>query len=121
MAKRIQILLIVFCLGAFIIPKQNFFAQTLQQSCCDKKDTRDCCTPEKEDKQPCHENEKNSCGDDCTSCKSCTASTVFTGSTVVEKITETPDFRSPKSAKFSYLAPGFSDPNARIWQPPKIG
>lgn len=122
MAKRFHILILMLCLGIFVIPKQIVGAQTPEISCCEKESSqKDCCKTEKEPKKPCHENEKKSCEGNCTNCHSCTVSFVFFGIPPAVKKTILLSFYSRKKEKFTYLTPEFSTSDAAIWQPPKIG
>ncbi len=121
MARKLHILMIVFCLGVFIIPKQNVFAQIFQQSCCTTAGSGDCCPTEQKDTKPCHGKEKKSCGADCTNCKSCTTTTAFTSGSSSLKVPCDPMVATGNLMDFCYLSPEFSDPAAKIWQPPKIG
>ncbi|MBW8362410.1 MAG: hypothetical protein K0M56_09530 [Kaistella sp.] len=122
MAKKFQILLLMLCLGIFILPKQIVDAQTPEISCCEKESSqKDCCKTEKEPKKPCHENEENSCEGNCTKCHTCTISFVFFGITSGGKTTQLLNFISLKKEKYTYLTPEFSTSDSKIWQPPKIG
>ena len=121
MARKLHILVIIFCLGVFIIPKQNVFAQIKAQSCCTTTGLGDCCPSEQKDPKPCHGEDKKSCGSDCSSCRTCTSTSVFS-SVTPELLTVTKLLVAGRSdMDFCYLSPDFSDPTARIWQPPKIG
>lgn len=48
MAKKIQILTLIFCLGIFIFPKQNISVDSEKQDCC--KTEKTCCDKEKSEK-----------------------------------------------------------------------
>nr|WP_314493841.1 hypothetical protein [uncultured Chryseobacterium sp.] len=109
----------IICLGIFLIPKDNFYAQASHENCC-KKDTsaKSCC--EKSHNSPKKENQKSSCNDDC--CTSCTACTLY-----IDNIADTfvyaehSGFASNPNLSFQYSDPYFSDRLRDIWQPPKLG
>lgn len=121
MARKLHILIVIFCLGIFIMPKQNFFAQLMQQDCCSTSASGDCCPAPENDSKPCHGKEKKSCGGDCTSCKSCSTTTVFASIAPDIKVTDNSTAAGDSSKSFCYLSPEFTDRAAKIWQPPKIG
>ncbi len=121
MAGKLHILIVFFCLGIFIVPKQNLFAQLLQQDCCSVSSSGDCCPSPENDSKPCHGGEKKSCGGDCTSCKSCSTTTVFASIAPDLKVTDNAVAAADSSKGFCYLSPELSDSAAKIWQPPKIG
>lgn len=122
MAKRFQILLLILCLGIFIIPKQNFSAQSPDTSCCTKKiSAKDCCKTKKNSKKPCHKSEKSSCEGNCPKCHMCSVSFVFFGINPSDKKADEIKLISSTKEKFTYLTPEFSSANPKIWQPPKIG
>ena len=117
--KLFQLLIIILCLGLFIIPKQNFYAQQTEMSCCktDSKKT-DCCTHHKtsSDKQ---NHSKKSCND---CCKDCSFSANF--HYVIhfdELLREDTHTALAQSNRFEYKNPYISFSLHQIWQPPKIG
>lgn len=119
MAKKIQILMMIFCLGIFIFPKKNFIAANENSDCC--KTEKNCC--DKSEKKPCHgkENNKKSCEGSCSNCHSCCSTVVFNfeNKTTFETILNQ-KFTSKKVENF-YLQPHLSSLFISIWQPPKIG
>ncbi|AYN00585.1 hypothetical protein EAG08_09900 [Chryseobacterium sp. 3008163] len=117
--KYTQFLLIIFCLGIFLIPKNNFYTLTSQENCCNtESNTHSCC--EKDDDSHDKKNGESSCNDDCCSlCMTChnfvenlSAKTLF--------FNHTP-FKTDKSLEFQYSDPHISDSLKDIWQPPKLG
>ena len=121
--KLFQIIAIVFCLGVFLIPKDNFYAQNMQDNCC-KSDTRtSCCSKDhKASSQKDHtgKTKSSSCHDDCCSfCASCYTfiETPFSKSVQLEMSY----YKSNKNLQFQYSDPHISDRLKEIWQPPKIG
>lgn len=116
--KQLQVLLIVFCLGIFLVPKDNFYAQISQENCC-KTDSKadNCCD---KDHNSHNKNEKSSCNDDC--CSSCMTCCTFVENISGEAIfVEISLFQTDKNIQFQYSDPYFSDSLEDIWQPPKLG
>ncbi len=122
MAKRFQIFLMILALGFFVIPKQVFFAQTTEMSCCTNTSEKDCCNKDtkKDQKKPCHDSKKNSCND-CTTCHSCHASFIAFGLNGTTNQSEASTFAFSKKENFNYRAPEIQEAVTKIWQPPKIG
>jgi len=121
--KLVQILTIIFCLGIFLIPKDNFYAQASQETCCKKESkSDDCCknhhTSSKED----HSKEsKSSCNDDCcTFCVSCAPFLEITSSKNLLSL-DFSNFNLTENLQFQYSDPYVSDGLKDIWQPPKLG
>lgn len=122
MAKRLQILLMVFCLGIFIFPKQMISAENTEMSCCKtEKTTKDYCG-KSEKSAPCNDskNKSHSCDGNCNNCSSCLFTVVFIGVNVNVAESNVPQIISNKVEKL-YLQPNFSKLYKAIWQPPKIG
>ena len=119
MAKKIQILMMIFCLGIFIYPKQNFISTSETSDCC--KTEKNCCG--KSEKKSCHskKNDKKSCEGNCANCHSCCSTLVFNleNKTILD-FDKNQKFTSKKVESF-YLQPHFSSLFVSIWQPPKIG
>ena len=119
MAKKIQILTLIFCLGIFIFPKQSIFVDSEKQDCC--KTEKNCCG--KSEKKSCHskKNDKKSCEGNCANCHSCCSTLVFNleNKTILD-FDKNQKFTSKKVESF-YLQPHFSSLFVSIWQPPKIG
>ncbi|MCD9854343.1 hypothetical protein LUD75_06485 [Epilithonimonas sp. JDS] len=113
----------IFCLGIFVFPKQNFNAQVAQSSCCESQSNNsDCCEKEDASSKSCsHDSKKEKdCKDNCTTCKTCSSGFVF--SVVLNNFDNklrTPIFQIEN--QYSYYS---QSPLARafiIWQPPKLG
>lgn len=119
MVKKIQILMMIFCLGIFIFPKQNFISTSETFDCC--KTEKNCCG--KSEKKSCHnkKNDKKSCEGNCANCHSCCSTVVINldNKTIFENIFNQ-KFTSKKVESF-YLQPHLSSLFISIWQPPKIG
>lgn len=123
MRKKIQIFVMILALGTFILPTQNFFAQT---------STMECCSPQKPDSNSCHnERKENSdcsknhqkhegCKDNCcTNCNGCHS--FFVPMFVpLENQKNNSEFNIGSNAGYNYRNPHFSTLLQEIWQPPKI-
>ncbi|SHK14562.1 hypothetical protein SAMN05444371_1481 [Epilithonimonas mollis] len=123
MLRKLQLILMIFCLGIFVFPKQNFNAQVAQSSCCEvQKDSSDCCKKGEKKSDSCHHDSKKEkdCKDNCTTCKTCSSGFVF--SVVLNNLDnklKTPFFTI--SNPFSYYSQSPSARSFNIWQPPKLG
>ena len=117
--KYIQVLLIVFCLGIFLIPKDNFYAQASQENCCKTGDKEDSCC-EKDHSKHDEKDGESSCKDDCCSyCMTChTFVENISSKTVVFNYSP---FKTEKKLDFPYSNPYISNSLKDIWQPPKLG
>lgn len=121
--KLVQIITIVFCLGIFLIPKDNFYAQNMQETCCKESSESSCC--KKQHTEHSKENHSNkqknsSCHDDCCSyCATCYSfiETPFSRSLKLD----ISYYKSNKNLHFQYSDPYLSGRLREIWQPPKIG
>ncbi|WP_027380479.1 hypothetical protein [Chryseobacterium daeguense] len=120
--KLFQIIAIVFCLGLLLTPKDNFYAQNMQENCCKSSSETSCCdkdhknTPSKHDGK----SKSSSCNDDCCSfCMTCYTfiETPFSKSTNLELSY----YKANKNLQFQYSDPYISDRLKEIWQPPKLG
>ena len=119
MAKKIQILMMIFCLGIFIFPKQNFISTSETSDCC--KTEKNCCG--KSEKKSCHskKNDKKSCEGNCSNCHSCCSTLVFNlENKNILDFDKNQNFYTKKVENL-YLQPHFSSLFVSIWQPPKIG
>lgn len=120
--KAVQVLLIIFCLGIFLVPKDNFYAQASQENCCktDSK-TESCCGNNHEhDKKDHTKSSKSSCTDDC--CSSCISCYTFIQTPFSKSLQlELSYYKANKNLHFQYSDPYLSDRLKEIWQPPKIG
>lgn len=119
MVKHIQVLLIIFCLGIFLIPKDNFYAQASQENCCNKESKIHSCCDKDHDSHD-KKDDKSSCNHDCCSfCVTC--------HTVVENLSAKTvffnhsPFKTDRKLEFQYSDPHISDSLKDIWQPPKLG
>mgnify|MGYP006955274742 CR=1 FL=1 len=119
--KLVQILTIVFCLGIFLVPKDNFYAQSAMQSCCKTDSEKDCCKDhESSPDKPQKETSQPSCNDDC--CSFCIACYTFIETPFSKSLNlELSYYKSNKNLQFQYSDPYISDRLKEIWQPPKIG
>src|SRR6218665_1643553 len=80
MLRKLQLFMMIFCLGIFVFPKQNFNAQVAQSSCCESQtQNSDCCKKEDASSKACsHDSKKEKdCKDNCTTCKTCSSGFVF--------------------------------------------
>jgi hypothetical protein len=120
MAKRIKILIMIFCLGIFIIPKQLFFAQKQEIACCEKEKPEKSCCEKSNGAEPCDSNKSHSCDGNCTNCKACSTSVVFLAVEIKTEIEKQNVLPISKQVENSYLQPSISQLPKKIWQPPKI-
>lgn len=119
--KLFHLLAIVFCLGIFLVPKDNFYAQGMQETCCKAEASKksDCCKNHSSKKDGKHDKTK-SCSDDC--CSSCVACYTFIETPFSKNLRlELSYYKANKNAQFQYSDPHLSDRLKEIWQPPKIG
>lgn len=123
MLRKLQLLMMIFCLGIFAFPKQTFDVQVAQTSCCEvQTQSSDCCKKEEKKSDSCHHDSKKEkdCKDNCTTCKTCSSGFVF--SIILnhfENKLKTLIFEN--NNQYSYYS---QSPLARafiIWQPPKLG
>ncbi|KQT22059.1 hypothetical protein ASG31_01585 [Chryseobacterium sp. Leaf404] len=120
--KPIQLLLIIFCLGIFLIPKDDFYAQVSQENCCKTESkNKSCCGKEKENHHSSDsKKEHQSCKDDC--CSTCaTCHTFVENSFAKSNFWEIPTFSTIQKIQFQYADPFISNSLEEIWQPPKLG
>ncbi|WP_146939762.1 hypothetical protein [Chryseobacterium hagamense] len=123
--KLWQIITLIFCLGTFLVPKDNFYAQNMQETCCKKDSEMSCCKKDHQHQQHSKENHgkeqtQSSCNDDC--CSACvTCYTYIETPWLKNSQAEIPYYQSDKNLPFGYSDPYFSDRLKEIWQPPKIG
>jgi hypothetical protein len=120
--KLFQIITVIFCLGIFLIPKDNFYAQNMQENCCKKNAEMSCC---KKDHSQNSENnhhkkeQKSNCNDDC--CSTCLACYTFIETPFSKSLQlEYSYYKSNKNSQFQYSDPYLSSRLKEIWQPPKI-
>lgn len=121
MAKKFQLILMIFCLGIFVVPKQIFFAENKEMSCCNKENsTKSCC--DKEKPSPCKDSKTkhHSCDGNCSNCVFCSTSIVFLKVEFENKIEKFSQNNISNKVENFYLQPSLSDLPKKIWQPPKI-
>lgn len=121
MKKRLQILLMIFALGIFVMPKQMLLAQfeASAMACCSTSNSDDNCHHTSEQENPCKDSKQPCSTNCCTTCSSCAY-----GFTPLAK----PQFflilealiAIEKKSEFNYETPHFSTYLKDIWQPPKI-
>jgi len=117
--KLLHLFLIVFCLGIFLVPKDSFYAQSMQDTCCKAESKKDCCKHHSSKKDSKDDTTK-SCNDDC--CSSCVACFTFIETPFSKNLRlELSYYKSNKNPQFQYSDPYLSDRLKEIWQPPKIG
>lgn len=122
MTKYFKILLMIFALGIFVVPKQLFIAQNSEISCCNtEKPTKSCCDKE-EKTTPCEDskNKHHSCDGNCSNCVFCSSSVVFLGVEFQNQISEISQTNISNKVENFYLQPSLSQLPKKIWQPPKI-
>lgn len=118
--KLFQILTIVFCLGVFLIPKDNFYLKSAQETCCKQSSrTEDCCKNHQSAPKNEHEKSKSSCNDDC--CSTCVACFTYLETPFSKNFQlELSCYKANKKLPFHYSDPHLSDRLKEIWEPPKI-
>lgn len=123
MLRKLQLFFMIFCLGIFVFPKQNFDAQVAQSSCCEvQTQSSDCCKKEEKKSDSCHHDSKKEkdCTDNCTTCKTCSSGFVF--SVILNDFDNklrTPIFEI--NNQYSYYSQAPLARTFNIWQPPKLG
>ncbi len=122
MCRTFKIFLMILGLGVFILPKQAVFAQKIEQACTHKSGKMDCCkSGASESCPPTKTSDKNTCGDDCLNCHSCTVHCVTNFLSAEYKSTLLPTHFFLKKLNFKYGIPYFTSTIQNIWQPPKLG
>lgn len=120
--KWSQIIAIIFCLGIFLIPKDNFYAQISQENCCKSESGMDCCKNDHQQHSRDDHNkkeQKSSCTDNC--CSTCLACYTYIETPFSKSLQlEYSYYKSNKNLQFEYSDPYISDRLKEIWQPPKI-
>ncbi|KAA0126850.1 hypothetical protein FY557_15575 [Chryseobacterium sp. SN22] len=123
--KLFQIITLIFCLGIFLVPKDNFYAQNRQETCCKNDSEMSCCKKDHQHQQHSKENhgkqgKKSSCNDDC--CSTCVTCYNYIETPYAKNPqAEIPYYQSDKNLPFEYSDPYLSGRLKEIWQPPKIG
>ncbi|PWN68422.1 hypothetical protein C1631_017145 [Chryseobacterium phosphatilyticum] len=118
--KLFHILTIVFCLGIFLVPKDSFYAQSMQKTCCKEESKKSDCCKNHSSKDHQEDQKKSSCNDDC--CSSCIACFTFIETPFSKNLRlELSYYKANKNPQFQYSDPYLSDRLKEIWQPPKIG
>lgn len=118
MFKKLQVLIMIFCLGIFIFPKQNFYAQNMENMDCCKTEVKDTSCHDTENKDSNKETQ-NHCKD-CANCNHC-ISLVNLNINKPETLEIEAAITAHKKAVFIYNNPHLSFNLQEIWQPPKIG
>lgn len=120
MAKKLQILLMIFCLGIFIFPKQNSVFENNMSCCKTEKSQKEHCQNSK--KMPCHDSrsKKKSCEGNCTNCNSCVSGIILAAEISKPAIIKVQQITISNKVENFYLQPYFSTLYKVIWQPPKI-
>lgn len=121
--KKFQFIIWIFCLGVFLIPKQNVYAMTLPtNNCCSANSTEesDCCQPAHNSHSK-NKDSQESCTDNC--CHNCATCHNIPTIAIIKLTTEysvsCTEYQSRES-NFDYSDPHFSNHLDEIWQPPKI-
>lgn len=121
--KLVQIITIIFCLGIFLIPKDNFYGQKMEETCCKKSSGSDCCKKQHQEHSKENHNKKqknSSCNDDC--CSYCAICYSFIETPLSRSLKLDISFdKTNKNLHFQYSDPYISGRLKEIWQPPKIG
>ncbi|ASW75136.1 hypothetical protein CJF12_13165 [Chryseobacterium piperi] len=119
--KLFQILTIIFCLGFFLIPKDNLSIQSAKETCCksEHSEKKDCCKDHQSTSKKEHEKSKSSCNDDC--CSTCVACFTFIETPFSKAfLLELSYYKANKKLLFEYCDPHLSDRLKEIWEPPKL-
>ncbi|WP_294284637.1 hypothetical protein [uncultured Chryseobacterium sp.] len=112
-------------MGIFLVPKDNFYAQNMQEICCKNDSEMSCCKKEHQHQQHSKENHgkeenQSSCNDDC--CSTCITCYTYIETSCTKNLqAEILYYPSNKNLLFEYSDPSLSDRLKEIWQPPKIG
>ena len=122
MIRRLQLILMLLCLGIFIFPKQAF-DMPMSSSCCEAKtNTNSCCSKENKTTKPCHKEpaKKKNCNKErCSVCKVCHSSSIT--SVVLNQNNSLFYFNfNERQPHFGYHIQPIVDGSFNIWQPPKI-
>lgn len=118
--KLFHLFAIVFCLGIFLVPKDSFYAQTMQETCCKAESKSSSCCNHRSTEKNSKDHKNKSCNDDC--CSSCIACYTFIETPFSKNLRlELSYYKANKNSQFQYSAPYLSDRLKEIWQPPKIG
>ena len=118
MARKLQLLLMIFCLGIFVFPKQNVVMQLSQSSCC-KTEKTDISDSKKSNSCDHHSKQEKECKDNCTTCKVCASCYAFSV-IPTELKPEVFKISQSKHQLFSYKNQILLARSFNIWQPPKI-
>lgn len=119
MRAKLHFMLMIFCLGFFIIPKQSLFSSSTTMECCEmqNKGMENC--HQDQNSQGSHSQQDHNCTASCTACGVCSLTITPALSAEV--------FLAPLSKKFNtnavktpYKTPFVSFCLKEIWQPPKI-
>jgi len=123
MSRKLQLFFMIFCLGIFVFPKQNFNAQVAQSSCCEAQtQSSECCKKEDKKSDSCHHDTKKEkdCKGNCTTCKTCSSGFVF--SVVLNNFdNKLKTLIFEINNQYSYYSQAPLARTFNIWQPPKLG
>ena len=123
--KKFGLIAWIFCLGLFLIPKQNIYAFTPEtKNCCssspDSKADSECCQS-KEHHHSDDKDSKESCTDNCCHhCATCHSIPAPVFSKQISEYILLPFENYSSDHNFDYSTPHFSNHLDEIWQPPKI-
>lgn len=123
MLRSIKVLVLVFVLGVFALPKQLVFAQTTIEKCCKEESSTGCCEQPKKD--DCHTESSNKssqhedCGNDCSNCKTCSVNIMLLSAVPPADFQILAKLHTTRE-DFSYKSPFFTTQIQNIWQPPKL-
>lgn len=109
--KQLQFILMIFCLGIFVMPKQMFMREN-KMECCTKKETKNC------HQGKGGQESSKSCSGGCASCSICC--TQHLAAIKILLSGTKPEIFYFKKVLFFHKEPLFSSYLKEIWQPPKI-
>lgn len=119
MVGKLHTILLILCMGIFIMPKQLLSTPSNTMECCEKRDSSVQSCHKEKDKTPAHSHEAGCTGSCCAACGVC--------SVTVSPALAADLFQPPVNKKFTaeaaktpYTSPFFSFYLKEIWQPPKI-
>lgn len=118
MAKQLQMVFMVFCLGIFLFPRQTVMLQSQEMNCCQKEQpSKDCCSKASPEEK---KQDQHSCEGNCADCSGCSVPVVFLSANL-QPLSFRKGVQISQKVENLYLQPHVSVPCPSIWQPPKIG
>ncbi|REC80587.1 hypothetical protein DRF60_00865 [Chryseobacterium elymi] len=118
--KLFHILTVIFFLGIFLVPKDSFYSQSMQDTCCKAKAEKSSCCKNHTSEDSKNNTTKSSCNDDC--CSTCVACYTYIETPFSKNLHfELSYYKANKNPQFQYSPPHLSDRLKEIWQPPKLG